>query len=191
MVMVSTDDEEIADVARSYGAEIPFIRSNELSDDLASVGAVIDHAVLWLTEKFGQPEYVCMILATAPFVRAKYIRESFEKLVKDPDKLSCLGVTEFPYPIQRAVKIAPEGSLDMFTPEYFSARSQDLEKAYHDAGQFNWYRVNTARANEHPWIGNAIPYVLPSYEVQDIDTPEDWIHAEAMYKALQIIKEGA
>lgn len=184
-VLVSTDDAEIVEIAKKYGAEAPFVRPPELADDFASLGGVVSHALDWLKKGGVDPDYVCLLFATAPFIEADTLKKSFESLLSHPEKSICFGVTEFNFPIQRAIKILKDGSIQMFQPEHFSTRSQDLEKAYHDAGQFSWSKVRVDKPDESPWGPQAIPFVLPSYKVQDIDTPDDWIRAEAMYKALQ------
>ena len=182
---MSTDDAEIAEIAKEYGAEAPFLRPPELADDYASLGGVISHALNWLKEDGAEADYVCLLFATAPFIESGTLKKSFDVLLSHPEKSTCFGVTEFNFPIQRAIKIAQDGSIQMFQPEHFSTRSQDLEKAYHDAGQFSWSKVRTENQDQHPWGPQAMPFVLPSYKVQDIDTPDDWIRAEAMYRALQ------
>jgi len=179
---------EVIEIAKQYGAEAPFIRPPELADDSASLGGVVSHALNWLKKDDVDPDYVCLLLATAPFIEAETLKKSFELLLSHPEKSTCFGVTEFNFPIQRAIKILDDGNIQMFQPEYFSTRSQDLEKAYHDAGQFSWSKVRVDNPGEHPWGAQAIPFLLPAYKVQDIDTPDDWIRAEVMYKALQKTK---
>ena len=184
-IIVSTDDDEIAEVARKYGSQVPFIRPAELSNDFAGTLPVVRHAIEQLDSN-NTIESVCCLYATAPFVNAKTIYESYEQFNKS-DANYCLGITSFPFPIQRAIKVTDEKHISMFSPENFHKRSQDLEMAYHDAGQFCWGRVQAFR-NELPIYSEATsPYILPRYLVQDIDTMEDWTRAEAMYKILQTI----
>jgi len=184
-IIVSTDDDEIAEVARKYGSQVPFIRPAELSNDFAGTLPVVRHAIEQLDSN-NTIESVCCLYATAPFVNAKTIYESYEQFNKS-DANYCLGITSFPFPIQRAIKVTDEKHISMFSPENFHKRSQDLEMAYHDAGQFCWGRVQAFR-NELPIYSEATsPYILPRYLVQDIDTMEDWTRAEAMYKILQTV----
>jgi pseudaminic acid cytidylyltransferase len=189
-IVVSTDDAEIADVARSLGAETPFVRPAELSDDYCTTVAVIKHAIGWVNEHWGSVDYACCIYATAPFVQAGYLREGHEKLMAS-GKSYAFSVTSFPFPIQRAVKINADGCVEMFYPENYLTRSQDLEEAYHDAGQFYWGRAN-AFLNEEVFFSPAsVPVLLPRYLVQDIDTIEDWRRAEYMHQALRMGGEVA
>lgn len=183
-VIVSTDDEEIADVAKSYGAEVPFKRPDVLSDDHANTLPVIKHAIEWFEENKITPDYVCCIYATAAFVRAKAIKEAYQQL-KDTGAEYCFSVTSFSFPVQRAVKITKSQRLQMFYPEHLSTRSQDLEEAYHDAGQFYWGTCDAFKQQKQLFSELASPYVLPRYQVQDIDTQEDWIRAELMYQVLK------
>ncbi len=182
-VIVSTDDEEIASVARKYGAEIPFIRPKELADNYTDTGDVITHAIEFLKAKGEQFDYVCTIYATAPLLDEKYLTEAFRKLTAS-DAHMAFGVTSMPFPIWRTFKITKEGRCEMFFPEFFKSRSQDLEDAYQDAGQFYWENINK-KPSDIPFGKDSIPIVLPRYLVQDIDTPEDWETAEMMYTALK------
>lgn len=182
-VIVSTDDAEIAEVSRQWGAEVPFMRPAELSDDYVGIAAVIRHAIEWYIEHITIFEYVCCIFATAPFVEAKYLRNGLEILKKN-NADSALAVTSFPFPIQRAVRITKDGFLEMFQPEHYLTRSQDLEKAYHDCGQFSWGRPDAWRDNVGRFPKKVIPLILPRHRVQDIDTPEDWRRAELLFKLL-------
>jgi N-acylneuraminate cytidylyltransferase len=183
-VLVSTDDQEIADVALQHGATVPFVRPQSLADDYSGTGPVIAHAIQFLQSAGHVCEQVCCLYATAPFVRAEDIQNGLQVLLAGGCEFA-FSVTSYAFPIQRAVRINAAGGVEMFQPECFAMRSQDLEHAYHDAGQFYW---GTGSA----WLeGNPIfapyskPVILPRYRVQDIDTPEDWIHAEALFKVLQ------
>jgi len=179
---VSTDSPEIADVAIKYGAEVPFLRPAELADAHKSIGAPLSHALNWLRENEQEPNYVCLLLATAPFVRPQTLRDALSLLEKNPSKFFCFGVVKFAAPIQRAFKISQQGTIEMFQPEHFTSRSQDLEPAYHDAAQFCWGRIEGYLNDVPPFSEHSIPYILPSYDVQDIDTQEDWDKAEKMYR---------
>lgn len=189
-VIVSTDDEEIASVAKSYGADVPFIRPKELSDDYTGTQDVVDHAIEYLESQGESYECICTIYATAPFLQEKYLVEGYEKL-KNSDAINAFSVTSMPSPIQRAFKITQDNRCEMFHPEHYMSRSQDLEEAYHDAGQFYW--TNRQRQKNYSksvmFSEISIPIVLPRYLVQDIDTLEDWTRAEFMYEALKRSKE--
>lgn len=180
-VIVSTDDEEIAKVALSFGAEVPFLRPKELSDDFTGLEAIIEHALDALKLQNEYYEFVCMIFATAPFLKKEYLQKGYE-MIKQKDAWQALGVTTFTYPIQRAFMITKEKRCKMFYSEFFSSRSQDLEQAYHDAAQFYWYNFNK-KPKDIPFGSDTIPVEIPRYLVQDIDTEEDWIQAELMYTA--------
>ena len=181
-VIVSTDSEEIAEVAKKYGAEVPFMRPKELSDDYSTSGEAVNHAIEFLKNRGEEFCYVCTIYATAPFLQVEYLKQGFEALQNSDAKMA-FSVTSMPFPIQRTFKITPDGRCQMFTPEYFSSRSQDLEEAYQDAGQFYW--VDTTKEWKDIAFGSqSIPIVLPRYLVQDIDTMEDFKRAELMYKAV-------
>ncbi len=186
-IIVSTDDSEIAELAKEYGAEVPFIRPAELSDDYIGTGDVVKHAVEWIIKNLGKPEYVCTIYATAPFIKPTDIIKGL-KLIQENDCQIVFTVTSFPFPIQRAIKITSNGRVQMFQPEHFMTRSQDLEPAYHDAGQFYWTKTDAVLNDISAFSQDAAPLILPRCQVQDIDTPEDWIRAELMFEALNAIE---
>jgi len=183
-IIVSTDDDEIAQVAREYGADAPFIRPAELSDDHAGTIPVIAHAIEWQRRHGLGATVVCCVYATAPFVSANDLQRGLETLNSTGADFA-LSVTSFPFPIQRAVRITDEQRLEMFQPEHFKTRSQDLEDAWHDAGQFYWGRADAWLRGESLFGRATAPVKLPRHRVQDIDTPEDWERAEWMFKALQ------
>ena len=182
-VLVSTDDPEIADVARSAGAEVPFSRPAELCDDFATTSAVMGHAVDWLRASGYSPEWACCLYATAPFVRPDDLRRGLQAM-QHADGDFALSVTDYAFPIQRAVRIDPDGRLQMFDPDKFDIRSQDLEPAFHDAGQFYWGRADAWSRRQRIFDG-AWPVRLPRERVQDIDTPEDWARAELIFGLLR------
>jgi len=182
-VIVSTDDEEIAEVAQAFGAEIPFLRSAELANDHTATLPVIKHALQWFEKNEQLPEYACCLYATAPFIESTYLQAALQQLV-DTGARYCFSATRFPFPIQRAIKITESGRVQMFQPEHFNTRSQDLEEAYHDAGQFYWGKTSAFLAEEIIFSESATAYLLPQHRVQDIDTPEDWQRAELMYQVL-------
>lgn len=184
-VVVSTDDQEIAEVATAYGAEVPFIRPSELSDDYTGTIPVVAHAIDWVNKNMGQVELACCIYATAPFVSAKDIQRGLN-ILREHNADYAFTVTSYPFPIQRAVRITPQNRIEMFNPEHFSTRSQDLEEAWHDAGQFYWGRAEAWLAGAPLFSKDATPVLLPRYRVQDIDTIEDWERAEWLHKAMQL-----
>jgi len=173
-VVVSTDDDEIAQVAKKYGAEV-LQRPKELADDFTGTGAVTAHAL----SVYKGYKYACTIYATAPLLQVEYLKKGYEEL-KSSDAIRAFSVTSMPFPIQRTFKIV-DGRCEMFFPEYFSSRSQDLEEAYQDAGQFYWEKVGV-KSDEIMFGKDSIPIILPRYLVQDIDTLEDWERAEKLYK---------
>lgn len=183
-IIVSTDDAEIAQIASSCGAEVPFMRPAELSDDHASTIPVIAHAIDWVCSHIGSVTHACCVYATAPFIQAEDLRGGLDILQKSGAQYA-FSVTSYAFPIQRAIRINAEQRIDMFNPEYFNIRSQDLEDAFHDAGQFYWGHAAAWLAGKMLFSRDAAPIVLPRYRVQDIDTLEDWERAEWLFKAMQ------
>ncbi len=185
-VVVSTDDEEIAATAVKYGAEVPFVRPKELADDFTGTADVVNHAVEFYEKQGIVYDYVCTIYATAPFIRAEYLAKGYE-LLKNSDAVNAFSCASMPFPIQRTFTITEKGRAEMFHPECYATRSQDLPEAYQDAGQFYW--TNRQRQKQHRdevmFSSVSIPVVIPRYLVQDIDTPEDWQRAELMYEVIQ------
>lgn len=186
-VVVSTDDHEIAVVAQQYGAEVPFTRPVSLSDDHTGTIPVIRHAVEWLIQQGQHPEQVCCIYATAPFLSPEDIQRGFEILIETSSDYA-FSVTSYPFPIQRAIRITPQGRVEMFNPDQFNTRSQDLEEAYHDAGQFYWGLTSAWLAEKRIFSTDASTVLLPRHQVQDIDTMEDWCRAELMFQAWEQFK---
>jgi pseudaminic acid cytidylyltransferase len=183
-VIVSTDSEEIADVAREYGAEVPFMRPAHLADDFTHTAPVLKHAATWLIEHGENLKHMCCVYPTAPFVTSAVIKEGFDILTKN-NVSSVFTVTTFSYPIFRSLKINNNGYLEMIWPEYSQSRSNDLPEAYHDAGQLYWLNVEQFLKTEELVATDAMPLVLPRYSVQDIDNEEDWATAEKMYLFLK------
>jgi N-acylneuraminate cytidylyltransferase len=183
-VLVSTDDPEIAQVAQAHGAEVPFVRPPELSDDHTGTIPVIAHATQWLTDHGTLASQVCCIYATAPFVQAQDLKRGLAMLQSSGADYA-FSVTSYAFPIQRAVRITPDQRVEMFQPDQFNIRSQDLEEAWHDAGQFYWGQAAAWLAQKPLFTQQATGVRLPRHRVQDIDTPEDWNRAEWMFKALQ------
>ena len=182
-VVVSTDDEEIASVAKSCGAQTPFRRPPELANDHAATLPVIAHAIRWWEKNRAPVEFACCIYATAPFLQAEFVREGLRILKKNPDGEFAFSVTSYASPIFRAIQIGKCGRVEMFWPENEMKRSQDLPEAWHDAGQFYWGRRDAFLQCQGFFTAKSYPVILPRYLVQDIDTPEDWERAEAMFPA--------
>ncbi len=182
-VMVSTEDEEIAKLARDAGAKVPFFRSSDTANDYATTADVLLEVLAQYRELGVQFDYVCCIYPTAPFVTAGRLKEAMEKLTaQGADAL--LPVVRFSFPPQRSVVIGDDGFLRFKWQEYMLARSQDLEPFYHDAGQFYCLKADSFWAQKKLVMAKTIAMELPESEVQDIDTEEDWRIAEAKYKAL-------
>ncbi|MBE5852441.1 MAG: pseudaminic acid cytidylyltransferase [Lachnospiraceae bacterium] len=182
-VMVSTEDEEIAEIAKSYGAKVPFFRSEKTAGDFATTNDVLLE-VIEEYEKRGQRfDMACCIYPTAPFVTAEKIKDAMNKL-KDSDADTLIPVVQFSYPPQRAMVIREE-LLQFKYLEYIDSRSQDLEKEYHDVGQFYCFKVEPYKRNQKLMLGKILPYVVPEMEVQDIDTESDWQIAEIKYQAMK------
>ena len=189
-IIVSTDDSEIADVARSFGADVPFMRPMDLSDDHTGTVPVIAHAVTWQCQQGTAPEMACCIYATAPFLSAYDLVTGYKAMLQS-DAHFAVSVTRYVSPIQRALRINEAGRLAMFWPENYTRRSQDLEPAFHDAGQFYWGAAQAWVSEPSVFGPRSIPVVLPPFRVQDIDTPEDWIRAEVMRSAMNSNGFGA
>jgi pseudaminic acid cytidylyltransferase len=184
-VIVSTEDDEIAALARDCGAETPFVRPAALANDHATTVPVIKHAVDWLQSQGCQVENACCIYATAPFVQAGALRAAYDTLVSRRVGGYVFSATSFPFPIQRAFKVNADGCVEMFHPENYNTRSQDLEEAFQDAGQFYWGSAATYLSEKIFFSTDSVAHVLPRHLVQDIDTPEDWTRAELMFRALR------
>lgn len=183
-ILVSTDDAEIAEISRGLGAVVPFMRPAALADDYAGTTVVVAHAIEWQIAAGDAPSAVCCLYATAPMLQAEDIRRGLD-LLQSQECSYAFSVTSYPCPIQRAFRIDAVGRVEMFDPARFAARSQDLEVAYHDAGQFYWGRPEA-------WLGQlpifspvSVPVVLPRYRVVDIDTPEDWMRAQLAFEIVR------
>jgi len=183
-VIVSTDDNEIADVARKLGADVPFMRPAKLSDDYATTMDVIRHALEWYESRNEQVEAICCLYATAPFVTGDDLCKGYD-VFEDSKASFVFSAAAYAFPIQRAFYLGAEDSVNMFQAEHLTTRSQDLTEAYHDAGQFYWCR-REAIANDEPIFGpQSRAVILDRSRVQDIDTPEDWAFAQALYTLSQ------
>ncbi|MCP8893953.1 pseudaminic acid cytidylyltransferase [Shinella daejeonensis] len=188
-VVISTDDDAIAGTALAEGAEVPFRRPAELSDDHTPTVPVIRHALEFMLDRGEKIEAACCIYATAPFMRADDLRAAHDLFcASDADYV--FAATEFAFPIQRAIRLGPQGEIGMFHPQYQDSRSQDLEPAYHDAGQFYWGRTSAWLAGTPIFGPKSRIHLMPRSRVQDIDTPEDWRQAELMLKALEAAPEA-
>ncbi len=181
-VIVSTDDKQIAKIAKEYGAEVPFLRPSELADDYTPSQDVISHALDFLKSEGHEFDYLCTIYATAPLLQVKYLKQGLKEL-KNSNAHMSFAVASMPFPIQRTFKITKENRCKMFNPENFLKRSQDLEEAFQDAGQFYWEKLHT-KPKDIAFGADSIPIILPRFLVQDIDTLEDWKRVELMYEIL-------
>jgi N-acylneuraminate cytidylyltransferase len=187
LVVVSTDDEEIAEVARQQGAETPFLRPAALSDDYVDTDAVVAHAIQWLEQSRIAPQAACCIYATAPFIQGDDLRRGRDALYSG-DWDFAFTATDFAAPIFRSFRQTKEGGVEMLYPEHYFTRSQDLPVALHDAGQFYWGRPSAWIDQRRVFSHRSVPVIIPRYRVQDIDTDEDWIRAEFMFRAFDAMK---
>ena len=185
-IFVTTDDVEIANIAKKFGAQVPFMRPKNLSDDYTQTRPVIIHAINEIEKIIGEVDNVCCMYAAAPFIQAKDLKDGLEKLIEKKCSF-VFTVTSFPYPIQRALKIVEEDRVEMFNSDFFDRRTQDLEEAYHDAGQFYWGKSKAFLDNVMTFSKESSPLILPRYRVQDIDTEDDWREAEI--KSITINKD--
>ena len=185
-VVVSTDDEEIKAVAEQYSAAVPFMRPAELADDYTETIPVVRHTINWFGGRGQIPDIVCCLYPTAPFVTEQSISTALHQLLKTESDF-VFPVTRYPYPIQRSIWIDQSQKVQMFDPNSFSKRSQDLEEAFHDAGQFYVGKASTWLKRDVLFTSNSSVIVLPRYRVQDIDTVEDWQYAELMYAAQRTV----
>lgn len=181
-IIVSTDDAEISEVAKTWGAEAPFIRPANLSDDFTGTDAVVRHALEWCLKELGHVSNVCTIYATAPFISVEDLIASYALLCSREFKI-VFSATTFPFPIQRAIGLDTNEGVKMFQPQHYLTRSQDLEASYHDAAQFYWARAQAVLDAVPAFSAEATLFILPRYKVQDIDNEDDWVRAELMFKA--------
>lgn len=180
-VMVSTDDKEIAEVAKQYGANVPFLRSTETANDYATTADVINEVLDTYQKQGINFDVVCCLYATAPFVTSQRLKEASDIL--DTESFdSAFTCVPFSYPVQRGLQINENGRISMKWPEYALSRSQDLPQIYHDAGQFYFATVPAFKKSNGFWGKNTAPVILSELEVQDLDTLTDWAIAEMKYK---------
>ena len=185
-IVVTTDDAEISDLARTFGSETPFIRPSELADDHTPTVPVIAHAARACEALGWKLNYVCCIYPSVPFIQQADLRAALQLLKDTPDAEFSFPVTAFPSPIQRALRLGSSGRTISFYPEHEMVRSQDLEPAYHDAGQFYWGSTD-AWLNSRGIHNNGVGLVIPNWRVVDIDTLEDWTRADAMFRSLSTL----
>jgi len=176
-VLVSTDNEETAIIAKDFGALVPFVRPAKLSDDFASTTEVISHSVQWMLDAGYHLDAVCCIYATAPFINKKDLQESLKVFNKDRWEY-VFTASEFASPIFRAFTKNEDDAVEMVYPDFFNSRSQDLTDTFHDAGQFYWGRPSAWLENKKIFSPHSSAFVIPRYRVQDIDSDDDWKRAE-------------
>ncbi|MBW8015825.1 MAG: pseudaminic acid cytidylyltransferase [Planctomycetes bacterium] len=181
-IIVSTDSEEIADIAIRAGAEVPFIRPEALSDDHTPTAPVLEHAINWLNGHGEKVNNCCCIYAAAPFVTSKSIEAGFS-LLSQSEASSVFTVTTFESCIFRGLSVSDDGRLKMLWPENELKRTQDFAEVYHDAGQLYWLDSKKFLESKKLFSEYALPLILPRHLVQDIDTPEDWETAEFIFEA--------
>ncbi len=190
-ILVSTDDRDVADTAKRWGAEVPFMRPIELSGDYTGTTEVIAHATRWTLQQGWPLTVVCCIYATAPFIQVDDLKRGLQAF-RSGDWSYAFAATDFAAPIFRAFREHPAGGVEMFFPEHYLTRSQDLPTALHDAGLFYWGKPAAWLEGRRVFDRNSVPVVIPRWSVQDIDTEEDWIRAESMFRALDMarVKSG-
>ena len=189
-VIVSTDDAEIASVAQDCGAEAPFQRPAAIADAHSSLLEVIQHTLDWYEAQGTDLECLCCIMATAPLISGRDLERGYQAITEEGFD-SAFAAAAFNYPIQRALRMLPGGGVELMQPEHLLTRSQDLEAAYHDAGQFYWVKPGSFSAEKGLFSAESKAIVIPSYRVQDIDTEEDWERAELLYQVLGERDPGA
>ena len=187
-IVVSTDDQEVAKIANKYGAETPFWRPSELSDDFASTVSVVSHATQACESVGFKPDYVCCIYPGVPLLKAEDLWSSLE-ILRASDAEYCFSIVEFAAAIQRALRMTNSGHVRPYQPQYQLVRTQDLETAYHDAGQFYWGKTS-AWVAEMLMHDGGLGYVIPKWRAIDIDTPDDWKKAELLCKAAKLYEEA-
>lgn len=180
-VIVSTDDEEIAQLARDWGAETPFVRPLDLADDHTPTVPVIAHAVKSCLHDGWAVEYVCCIYPCVPFLQVGDLIAALD-LAQKMDVNFVYPITDYAHPIQRAMRQLPDGQMQFFNPDCELTRTQDLEKSYHDAGQFYWGKAS-AWLQHKKMHTDGLGMAIPNWRVVDIDSMDDWKRAENIFKA--------
>jgi pseudaminic acid cytidylyltransferase len=186
-IITSTEDEEICAIAVQYGAECPFVRPPQLADDYATTGAVMAHATRWALDQGWTLDAVCCLYATAPFMTADDVSRGLDTLLAGGWSYA-FAAAEFAAPIHRAFKPRDDGGVEMFFPEFFATRSQDLPRALHDAGQFYWGRPSAWVEERRIFDRSSAPIVIPRWRVHDIDDPDDWTRAELLFNQLRSLR---
>jgi len=182
-VMCSTDDDEIAEVAKRYGATVPFMRSAATANDFATTADVLNEVIAEYQKRGKNFDYFCCLYPTAPFVNAQRIKDGYDIMVAH-NAAGAMPVVQYSYPIQRALRVT-DGAISMREIEHLRSRSQDLEPMYHDAGQYYWYRTDAFLKNPNIMTSDPVAIITPEEEVQDIDTLDDWKMAEVKFAMLK------
>jgi len=187
VVMVSTDDEEIRQVAIQYGAEVPFLRSEDNANDMATTAAVLEEVLTKYKGLGMEFSHACCLYPTAPFVTAAKLEEGYEKLISS-DADAVFPLVKFDYPVWRGLRMHDNYQVEMIWKEHLNSRSQDLEPVFHDAGQWYWFRIDRFLQNKKLFTANTLGVEISPLEVQDIDNMHDWHLAELKYGYLQGLK---
>lgn len=182
-VIVSTDDERIADISIELGAEVPFKRPETIADDMSGIDAVLSHATEQLLKEHSDIDAICCIFATTPFIQKEDIEKGL-KLLNEDDWSFVFSATEYSFPVYRSIFLDNQQRVEMIFPEMFTKRSQDLKPSYHDAAQFYWGKPLAWLNKDVIFCKNSTIVKIPRWRVCDIDTPEDWQQAELLYKAM-------
>ena len=183
-VMVSTDSQEIADIAVKCGASVPFMRSASNADDIATLADVLLEVLAAYEENGRTFDAVCCILPTAPLIQTRTLLHAYD-LLKDEKYTSVCPVAAYSYPILRSLRINEDNTLSMNWPEHLKSRSQDLPTAYHDSGSFYWTETDALQRERTVFTEKCAPLPLTESEVQDIDNEADWEMAELKFQLLK------
>jgi N-acylneuraminate cytidylyltransferase len=183
-VIVSSDDEEIIELAKKDGASAPFKRPSSISDDFSTTHDVISHAVDYLDQSSYQFDFACCIYACAPFIQIQDLHEGLN-VIKQNDNFYSYPITEYPHPISRALEVSSDNKIKLLEGDNEQRRTQDCSLAYHDAGQFYWGSKDTW-LSVHKIHSNAFGIPIPSWRAVDIDSPEDWKRAEITFNTLNL-----
>lgn len=179
-IIVSTDSKEIANVAKDSGAEVPFMRPDNLSDDFTTTDEALLHVINYFENQSIFFNYVCCIYPVTPLLEAMDLQNSLDLLIKE-EAISCFPVAEYSSSIYRALEITKEDRVKILNEEFLTMRSQDLNKAYYDLGQFYWVNKDRYLEEKRVWSSDCVPYLVDKYKMIDVDTLEDWKHVEQIY----------